>query len=59
MTAYLDVMRDQLISEVNEQNVVVLSKQLEAVKDRFEVGVVTRTDIAQSEARLAGAKSTI
>ena len=52
MTAYLDVIRDQLISEVNEQNVVVLSKQLEAVKDRFEVGVVTRTDIAQSEARL-------
>ena len=51
VTAYLDVMRDQLISEVNEQNVVVLSKQLEAVKDRFEVGVVTRTDIAQSEAR--------
>ena len=57
VTAYLDVMRDQLISEVNEQNVVVLSRQLEAVKDRFEVGVVTRTDIAQSEARLAGAKS--
>ncbi|MEC9140074.1 MAG: TolC family outer membrane protein [Pseudomonadota bacterium] len=57
VTAYLDVMRDQLISEVNEQNVVVLSKQLEAVKDRFEVGVVTRTDIAQSEARFAGAKS--
>ena len=57
VTAYLDVIRDQLIAEVNEQNVVVLSKQLEAVKDRFEVGVVTRTDIAQSEARLAGAKS--
>ena len=36
---------------------MVLSKQLEAVKDRFEVGVVTRTDIAQSEAQLAGAKS--
>lgn len=57
VTAYLDVIRDQLIAEVNEQNVVVLSKQLEAVRDRFEVGVVTRTDIAQSEARLAGAKS--
>jgi outer membrane protein len=57
VTAYLDVIRDQLIAEVNEQNVVVLSKQLEAVMDRFEVGVVTRTDIAQSEARLAGAKS--
>ena len=57
VTAYLDVIRDQLIAEVNEQNVVVLSRHLEAVKDRFEVGVVTRTDIAQSEARLAGAKS--
>ena len=57
VTAYLDVIRDELIAEVNEQNVVVLSRQLEAVKDRFEVGVVTRTDIAQSEARLAGAKS--
>lgn len=57
ITAYLDVIRDQSIAAVNEQNVVVLSKHLEAVKDRFEVGVVTRTDIAQSEARLAGATS--
>jgi outer membrane protein len=51
------VLRDQNVLAVNEKNLEVLQKQLEAVRDRFEVGVVTRTDVAQSEARFAGARS--
>jgi outer membrane protein len=57
ITAHLDVLRDQNVLAVNEKNLEVLQKQLEAVRDRFEVGVVTRTDVAQSEARFAGARS--
>jgi outer membrane protein len=33
----------------------VLRRQLEATSDQFRVGAVTRTDVAQAEARLAGA----
>lgn len=57
ITAHLDVLRDEGVLSVNEKNLQVLQKQLEAVRDRFEVGVVTRTDVAQSEARFAGARS--
>ena len=54
---YLDVLRTQSVLRLREKNVDVLQGQLDAVKDRFEVGVVTRTDVAQSEAALAGAKA--
>ena len=54
-TAYLDVVRDQALVEVNRNNVAVLRKQLEATQDRFRVGEVTRTDVAQAEASLAQA----
>ena len=47
--AYLDVVRDQALVEVNRNNVQVLRKQLEATQDRFRVGEVTRTDVAQAE----------
>ena len=53
--AYLDVVRDQALVEVNRNNVGVLRKQLEATQDRFRVGEVTRTDVAQAEASLAQA----
>jgi len=53
--AYLDVVRDQDLLEVNRNNVAVLRKQLEATQDRFRVGEVTRTDVAQAEASLAQA----
>jgi outer membrane protein len=53
--AYLDVVRDQALVEVNKNNVAVLRKQLEATQDRFRVGEVTRTDVAQAEASLAQA----
>jgi TolC family type I secretion outer membrane protein len=56
--AYLDVVRDQALVEVQRNNVEVLRKQLEATQDRFRVGEVTRTDVAQAEASLAQAQGT-
>ena len=55
VTAYLDVVRDQNLLEVARNNEQVLRKQLEATRDRFRVGEVTRTDVAQAEAALAQA----
>ena len=55
VAAYMDVIRDSAIVKLNEQNVHVLEVNLKATKDRFEVGDLTRTDVAQSEARLAQA----
>ena len=55
--AYMDVIRDRSIVSLNQNQVRVLSTNLEATRDRFEVGDLTRTDVAQSEARLALARS--
>lgn len=52
-TAYLNVFRDQAVLELNRNNEEVLQRQLEATRDRFEVGEITRTDVHQAEARLA------
>jgi outer membrane protein len=57
--AYLDVVRDQELVDVDRNNVEVLRKQLEATQDRFRVGEVTRTDVAQAEASLAQAQGTL
>jgi len=55
VTAYMDVIRDEAVLRLNENNVKVLNRQLEATQDRFRVGEVTRTDVAQAEAALSGA----
>lgn len=55
VTAFMDVVRDQAIIRLNENNLKVLSEELKATQDRFAVGEVTRTDVAQSEARRADA----
>ena len=57
--AYMDVIRDRSIVALNENQVRVLRTNLEATRDRFEVGDLTRTDVAQSEARLALAESSL
>jgi outer membrane protein len=57
VTRYVDVIRDEAIVRLNRQNVHVLEVNLQATRDRFEVGDLTRTDVAQSEARLAIAQS--
>jgi outer membrane protein len=48
----MDVIRDRAIVELNQNNVKVLTTNLEATQDRFQIGDLTRTDVAQSEARL-------
>src|SRR3954471_19426479 len=50
--AYMDVIRDRAIVELNANNVRVLETNLQATQDRFQIGDLTRTDVAQSEARL-------
>jgi outer membrane protein len=55
--AYMDVIRDQSIVALNAGNVKVLETDLQASRDRFEVGDLTRTDVAQADARLAVARS--
>ncbi|WP_070156978.1 TolC family outer membrane protein [Sphingobium phenoxybenzoativorans] len=57
VAAYMDVIRDSAIVSLNKSNVRALDVNLQATNDRFEVGDLTRTDIAQSESRLALARS--
>ena len=59
VTAYLDVVRDQAIVRLRENNVTVLTRDLRATQDRFNVGEVTRTDVAQAQARRAAAVSAL
>lgn len=59
VAAYMDVIRDRSIVTLNRNQVRVLQTNLQATQDRFEVGDVTRTDVAQSEARLSLARSTL
>ena len=56
-TAYMDFLRDSAIVEVQRNNIRVLDQTLKQVQDRFSVGEVTRTDVAQSEAQLAAGRS--
>ncbi|AYJ88112.1 hypothetical protein D3Y57_18010 [Sphingomonas paeninsulae] len=57
VASYMDVIRDQAIVSLNMQNLQVLNVNLEATQDRFQVGDLTRTDVAQSQARLSEARS--
>jgi outer membrane protein len=59
VSVYMDVIRDRSIVTLNENQVRVLETNLQASRDRFEVGDLTRTDVAQSEARLALARSSL
>ena len=55
--AYIDVVQAQSVVGLTKNNVDVLTRQLEATRDRFRVGEITRTDVAQADAALANAKS--
>ncbi len=59
ITAYMDVVRDSLILGYNRENVHSLQSQLEAVQTQFHAGAVTKTDVSESEARLARAKADV
>jgi outer membrane protein len=56
-TIYMDYLRDAAIVEVQKSNVRVLEQTLKQTRDRFNVGEVTRTDVAQSEAQLAAGRT--
>lgn len=56
---YMDYLRDAAILEVQRSNVRVLEETLRQVRDRFNVGEVTRTDVAQSEAQLAAGRTSM
>ncbi|BBK30872.1 type I secretion protein TolC [Allostella humosa] len=53
--AYMNLYRGLAVVQLNANNIEVLKRQLEAAQDRFRVGEVTRTDVAQAESRLARA----
>jgi outer membrane protein len=57
--AYVDVRRDQQRLAISQENVTVLQRQLEESNARFNVGELTRTDVAQTQARLAAAQATL
>ena len=56
-TSYMDYLRDSATLEVQRSNVRVLEQTLKQTRDRFNVGEVTRTDVAQSEAQLAAGRT--
>ncbi len=53
--AYVGVLRDARVVSLRQNNLRLITQELRAARDRFEVGEVTRTDVAQAEARLAQA----
>lgn len=55
--AYMDVLRDRAVLDLNQNQVRVLTENLRATKQLYEAGDLTRTDIAQSDARLSSAKA--
>jgi outer membrane protein len=59
VTAYMNLLRDAAILDLQRRNVEVLQEQLRQTRDRFNVGEVTRTDVAQSESRLAAGRSQV
>jgi outer membrane protein len=58
-TAYMNLLRDNAILDLQRRNVEVLQEQLRQTRDRFNVGEVTRTDVAQSESSLASGRSQV
>ncbi|MGB4106785.1 MAG: TolC family outer membrane protein [Alphaproteobacteria bacterium] len=57
--AYMDVLRDEALLDLQRQNSDLQSRQLKATSDRFEVGELTKTDVSQSEARVAEAEANV
>lgn len=58
-TAYMNLLRDEALVRLSENNRKVIARQSEATSERFKVGELTRTDVSQAEARLAGAEAEV
>lgn len=59
VVAYTDVIRDKAVLDLNENNEKVLARQLTYTQDKFKVGELTKTDVAQAQARHAGAVASV
>jgi TolC family type I secretion outer membrane protein len=59
VNAYMNVVRDSATYQLQVSNVAALQKQLDAARTEFKFGEVTKTDVAQAEARLAGAQASL
>jgi outer membrane protein len=59
VSAYMNVVRDEAVLKLNQTNLELLKKQLEAAQARFEVGEITRTDVAQAEARYSAGEASL
>ncbi|MEM6677329.1 MAG: TolC family outer membrane protein [Pseudomonadota bacterium] len=59
LTAHVDILRDEAFVELGIKNLRVLSEQLRAAQERFEVGEVTRTDVEQARAAVAASRSSL
>ncbi|MBQ4471897.1 MAG: TolC family outer membrane protein [Alphaproteobacteria bacterium] len=55
VSAYMDTIRDKAVLDLRENNEKVLKEHLKSYRKRYKVGDLTRTDVAQSEARSEGA----
>lgn len=58
-TAYMNLLQTTAVLDLQRRNVEVLQEQLRQTRDRFNVGEVTKTDVAQAESRLAGGRSQV
>lgn len=58
-TSYMDVVRDSAIVNLRRHNVEILRRQKDQTALEFKAGSLTRTDVAQSDARLAGAQAAL
>lgn len=58
-TAYMNVLQNKALVELQKQNLEALREELRAARDRFAVGEITRTDVAQAEASVADAQSSL
>jgi outer membrane protein len=59
VVAFMEVIRASQFVSLGENNIRVLGEELQAARDRFEVGEVTRTDVSLAEARLALARANL
>ncbi|WP_298296717.1 TolC family outer membrane protein [uncultured Litoreibacter sp.] len=59
VNAYVGVLRDARVVSLRQNNLRLITQELRAARDRFDVGEVTRTDVAQAEARLAEARGAL
>ena len=59
INSYLNVLRDQKFVDLSNNNVAVLERQFLEIRDRFQLGEVTRTDVSQAESALAAAKANL